>query len=141
MNRTVFALCVLFVARGWCDTLTINRMVVGHTHSIVDQLFHAVRGAVRRDTITTTVDALKLIHDAYLREHGFQLCWINKVIDFNTWSSPTTSIISMVIRSRYVIASCDLIRVVAVAVAVTVCRSCNTKRHQQMNIGSELKVR
>jgi hypothetical protein len=84
VNRTVFAVCVLFVAFGWATELTINRMVVGHTHSIIDQMFHKTRGTVRRSNIATTVDALTLIQKAHLdQDKRLIICWIDKVIDFD----------------------------------------------------------
>jgi len=88
INRTVLAFFATLVRYGWVTQVTIHRMVVGHTHSTVDQLFHAIRSSVRRQSIETFYDALKLMQDARTdsESNGTHiLVWVHRILDWDAW--------------------------------------------------------
>jgi hypothetical protein len=62
---TLWALCCAFVEWGWFVEVTINRLPVGHTHQIVDQLFHAGRHRLCRQSVTCLEELVTALHQAY----------------------------------------------------------------------------
>ena len=39
INRTIYGLCDMFIRMGWFKDIYLNRLPVGHSHSLIDQYF------------------------------------------------------------------------------------------------------
>jgi hypothetical protein len=90
INKTVLAFFAVMIAKGWVSKVTIHRLVVGHTHSQIDQLFHAVRAGVRRKAIGNVVDVLDLMRSAHTggRVRLDEICWIDAIGNWDEWFQP-----------------------------------------------------
>jgi hypothetical protein len=85
INRTVLAFFAVMIAKGWIKCVTIHRLVVGHTHAIIDQWFHSIRAMVMRMRLVTLFDALTCFKRAKV---GHSVVWVHKYCDFDGWFAP-----------------------------------------------------
>jgi hypothetical protein len=82
INRYLFAFVAYLVEKGIYKEAYINRMVVGHTHSQIDQLFRSVRGIFAIKSIKSLFGLYKEIHENFKDTFKPVLVFLDCILDF-----------------------------------------------------------
>jgi hypothetical protein len=89
MTRTVMTLCALFVEKGWYREVYLNRLVVGHTHNSIDQMFIAFRKTMRKKNIRDLVEFINEVRAAYPGDSTRpRIVALERCLDWDAWIRP-----------------------------------------------------
>ena len=79
-------LCALFVEKGWYREVYLNRLVVGHTHNSIDQMFIAFRKTMRKKNIRDLVEFINEVRAAYPGDSTRpRIVALERCLDWEAW--------------------------------------------------------
>ena len=87
--RTVLALCVLLVEKDWYREVFLNRLVVGHTHNSIDQMFIAFRKTMRKKNVRDLVEFVNEVRAGYPGDGTRpRIVALERTLNWDAWLGP-----------------------------------------------------
>ena len=90
-SKIMFCFLSLLVEKFIFDKITVNFLIVGHTHASINQFFSVLSGAIKdSDWIATPISLRQLLKSAH-KELRFQPKVIRELIVYHDWASFLTN--------------------------------------------------